>query len=70
MSFGRACAGISLGSPIGYYHRTLEAYLDAFLATGLRLAKLVDVPERFGVPWAMPGVQRFPRFLVLAFDRP
>ena len=47
-----------------YYHRTLEEYLDAFLGTGLRLAKLVDVPEP-----ERPGQRRFPLFMVLAFDK-
>src|SRR3954447_9625213 len=46
-----------------YYHRTLEEYLDAFLGTELRLAKLVDVPEP-----ERPGHRRFPLFMVLAFD--
>ena len=48
-----------------YYHRTLEEYLDAFLSTGLRLAKLVDVPEP-----ERPGYRRFPLFMILAFDKP
>src|SRR5918912_997145 len=48
-----------------YYHRTLEEYLDAFLSTGLRLAKLVDVPEP-----ERPGQRRFPLFMVLAYDKP
>lgn len=53
-----------------YYHRTLEEYLDAFLAAGLRLAKLVDVPVRPGLPSLLPDHYRFPRFMVLAFDKP
>jgi len=60
----------ALGGTIGYYHRTLEDYLDAFLAAGFRLAKLADVPERQGVSWALLSVERFPRFMVLAFDKP
>ena len=31
-----------------YYHRTLEQYLDAFLAAGLRPTKLADVEDVFG----------------------
>ena len=53
-----------------YYHRTLEEYLDAFLAAGFRLAKLVDVPDRPGLQWLLPEHYRFPRFMVLAFDKP
>lgn len=53
-----------------YYHRTLEQYLDAFLDTGLTLAKLVDVPDVFGLEWVLPKGSRFPRFMILAFDKP
>jgi SAM-dependent methyltransferase len=53
-----------------YYHRTLEEYLDAFLAAGLRLTKLADVVDVFGLPWLLPGGSRFPRFMVLAFEKP
>jgi 2-polyprenyl-3-methyl-5-hydroxy-6-metoxy-1,4-benzoquinol methylase len=51
-----------LGAPVRYYHRTLEEYLDAFLAAGLRLGKLADVPSgsRGGIP----------SYMVLAFDKP
>jgi 2-polyprenyl-3-methyl-5-hydroxy-6-metoxy-1,4-benzoquinol methylase len=57
------------GVMASYYHRTLEEYLDAFLATGLRLTKLVDVPDRSQLDWRLPTVSRFPRFMVLAFDK-
>jgi 2-polyprenyl-3-methyl-5-hydroxy-6-metoxy-1,4-benzoquinol methylase len=53
-----------------YYHRTLEQYLDAFLDAGLILAKLVDVPDSFGLEWVLPKESRFPRFMILAFDKP
>lgn len=53
-----------------YYHRTLEEYLDAFLDTGLRLVKLADVPDVFGIEWLLPKHCRFPRFMVLVFDKP
>ncbi len=53
------------GIKVRYYHRTLEEYLDAFLDTGLRLLKLVDVPDTFG---PAPGAT-FPRFMILAFER-
>jgi SAM-dependent methyltransferase len=60
----------SQGIEAHYYHRTLEDYLDAFLGAGLRLAKLVDVPDRAGLDWLLPAECRFPRFMVLAFDKP
>jgi 2-polyprenyl-3-methyl-5-hydroxy-6-metoxy-1,4-benzoquinol methylase len=44
-----------------YRHRTLEEYVDAFLAAGLRLTKLGDLQ------W---GHGRFPNFTLLAFDKP
>jgi hypothetical protein len=53
-----------------YYHRTLEDYLDAFLAAGLRLAKLSDLPGMAGErppPALLPADVRFPRFMLLAF---
>ncbi|MBA2247084.1 MAG: class I SAM-dependent methyltransferase [Chloroflexia bacterium] len=53
-----------------YYHRTLEQYLDAFFDAGLRLIKLVDVPDVFGIEWVLPKGSRFPRFLILAFEKP
>ena len=53
-----------------YYHRTLEQYLDAFLDAGLRLVKLVDVPDVFGIDWSLPRGSRFPRFMILAFEKP
>ena len=60
----------AMSTTLYFYHRTLEEYLDAFLAAGFRLVKLADVPERPGVPWALPSIIRFPRFMVLAFDKP
>lgn len=51
-----------------YYHRTLEEYVDAFLAAGLRLAMLADVPD--GRPGLLPEDRRFPFLMVLGFDRP
>jgi 2-polyprenyl-3-methyl-5-hydroxy-6-metoxy-1,4-benzoquinol methylase len=51
-----------LGASVRYYHRTLEEYLDALLAAGLRLGKLADVPSgsRGGIP----------SYMILAFDKP
>ena len=56
-----------------YYHRTLEDYLDAFLAGGLRLAKLADMPalaDTHGPDAYLPPGGRFPRFMLLAFSKP
>ncbi len=48
------------GVPARYYHRTLEQYLDAFLDARLRLVKLVDVPDEFGVHRTVLPESRFP----------
>jgi SAM-dependent methyltransferase len=56
-----------------YRHRTLENYLDAFHAGGLRLAKLADVPalaDVHGPAAFLPPGGRFPRFMLLAFTKP
>ncbi len=53
-----------------YYHRTLEEYLDAFLGAHLRLVKLMDAPDVFGLEWLLPNQCRFPRFMLLAFEKP
>ena len=55
-----------------YHHRTLEDYLDAFHAGGLRLAKLADMPalaDIHGPDAYLPPGGRFPRFMLLAFDK-
>ena len=44
--------------------------LDAFLDAGLRLVKLVDVMDVSGLRWLLPRHCRFPRFMVLAFEKP
>jgi 2-polyprenyl-3-methyl-5-hydroxy-6-metoxy-1,4-benzoquinol methylase len=56
-----------------YLHRTLEEYLEAFHAGGLRLAKLVDAPalaDTHGPNAYLPPDGRFPRFMLLAFTKP
>lgn len=56
-----------------YYHRTLQDYLDAFLAAGLRLTKLADVTAHcsvHGPPTILPEGARFPCFMLLAFTKP
>jgi SAM-dependent methyltransferase len=55
-----------------YYHRTLEDYLDAFGAGGLRLDKLADSAALAGShrPDAyLPEGGRFPRLMLLAFRK-
>ena len=54
-------------------HRTLEDYLDAFIAAGLRLTKLADSRDHCFDPQPesiLPHGFRFPRFLLLAFTKP
>jgi 2-polyprenyl-3-methyl-5-hydroxy-6-metoxy-1,4-benzoquinol methylase len=53
-----------------YYHRSLEEYLDAFLSGGFRLTRLADVTDQGGLPGLLPAEVRFPRFVILAFDKP
>ena len=60
----------ALGGEVGYYHRTLAEYLDAFLAAGWRLAQLVDIPSAPRDDLSLPPGSRFPLFMVLAFDVP
>ena len=60
------------GIEVYYHHRTLENYLDAFHAGGLRLTKLTDVVARADAhrPEAyLPPGGRFPRFMLLAFSK-
>jgi len=59
-----------LGGEVGYYHRTLGDYLDAFLDAGWRVAKLADVPAAPRDDLSLPPGSRFPFFTVLAFDKP
>jgi len=56
-----------------HHHRTLENYLDAFHAGGLRLTKLTDVLTRADShrPDAyLPPGGRFPYYMLLAFSKP
>ncbi len=60
------------GVGVRFYHRTLEEYLDAFLAEGLRLTKLVDVPRVASNPnmdTLLPEGYRFPFLMILAFTK-
>ena len=61
-----------IGIRAHYHHRTLENYLDAFHAGGLRLTKLADVPalaDAHGPDAYLPPGGRFPRFMLLAFTK-
>jgi hypothetical protein len=61
-----------IGIKAYYHHRTLENYLDAFLAHRLHLTKLADIPALAGEhrPDAyLPDGARFPRFMILAFRK-
>lgn len=69
-AIGRYQGLAACGIEASYYHRTLEEYLDAFLAAGLRLTKLVDVPDDQERDWLLPRECRFPLFMILAFEKP
>ena len=69
------CGLSSVGVPVSFYHRTLPQYLDAFLAAGLHLAKIVDVDhppvaEQRARGEELPLGDQLPRFMVLAFAKP
>ncbi len=36
---------------------------------GLRQVKVVDVPDVFGLDWVLPRGSRFPRFMILVFEK-
>jgi 2-polyprenyl-3-methyl-5-hydroxy-6-metoxy-1,4-benzoquinol methylase len=60
------------GIKVYHHHRTLEEYLDTFLAGGLHLTKLADlaaVASRHGPDTILPEGARFPRFMLLAFTK-
>lgn len=74
---------VAEGCNVHFYHRTLENYLDAFLAAGLRLTKLADLgtivnegssrganPTRAPLDRLLPDEYRFPFFMILAFAKP
>jgi 2-polyprenyl-3-methyl-5-hydroxy-6-metoxy-1,4-benzoquinol methylase len=65
----------SVGVHVSFYHRSLAEYVDAFLAAGLQLTKIVDVDHpsvaALRVPGQeMPAGEELPRFMVLAFAKP
>lgn len=63
------------GIRVRFYYRTLSDYLDAFVAAGLHLIKLLDIddPKIAGVRDAggpLPEGEELPRFTLLAFEKP
>jgi 2-polyprenyl-3-methyl-5-hydroxy-6-metoxy-1,4-benzoquinol methylase len=69
------CGLSSVGVPVSFYHHTLAEYVDAFLAAGLHLTRIVDVDHpriaalrASGEP--VPPGEQLPRFMVLAFAKP
>ncbi len=60
------------GVKVHFYHRTLEEYLDAFLAIGFQLQRLVDIPTPEGTfkrrsDTLIPEGYQFPFFMILSF---
>ncbi len=65
---GMAAEGVG----VHFYHRTFEEYLDAFLASGLHLTKLVDVPRVASNPnmdTLLPEGYKLPFLMILAFAK-
>lgn len=67
---------VAQGLKVHFYHRTLEEYLDAFLACGLRLTKLVDLTtvvnnaHKAPIDTLLPVGYCLPYFMILAFTKP
>jgi 2-polyprenyl-3-methyl-5-hydroxy-6-metoxy-1,4-benzoquinol methylase len=69
------CGLSSVGVNVSFYHRTLAEYVDAFLAAGLHLTKIVDVDHpsiaaRRAAGETLPEGEELPRFMVLGFAKP
>jgi 2-polyprenyl-3-methyl-5-hydroxy-6-metoxy-1,4-benzoquinol methylase len=65
----------SVGVHVSFYHRSLAEYVDAFLAAGLQLTKIVDVDHPSVAALRVPGQEmpvgeELPRFMVLGFAKP
>lgn len=65
------------GVKVHFYQRTLEEYLTAFLAAGLRLERLIDVPtpawmlnNAIPADKLLPPGYQFPYFMILCFLQP
>jgi 2-polyprenyl-3-methyl-5-hydroxy-6-metoxy-1,4-benzoquinol methylase len=67
---------VAQGLAVHFYHRTLEEYLDAFCARGLRLTKLADLgtvvdnAHQAPIDTLLPEGYRFPYFMLLGFAKP
>jgi 2-polyprenyl-3-methyl-5-hydroxy-6-metoxy-1,4-benzoquinol methylase len=63
------------GVKVHFYQRTLQEYLDAAFAAGLRLQRLIDLPmhegmfKRRATTW-LPEGHHFPFFMLLSFVKP
>lgn len=58
------------GIKVHFYQRTLEDYIDAFLAAGFQLAKLADLATIVNNPrmdTLLPEGYQFPYFMILSF---
>lgn len=69
------CGLSAAGIDVSFYHRTLGEYLDAFVAAGLHLTKLLDIdhPDIATVratDGSLPEGEELPRFMILAFAKP
>ncbi len=66
---------VAQGVKVHFYQRTLEEYLDAFLAAGFRLRKLVDLPtpepvlNNPNLDRLEPRGYQFPYFMILSFTK-
>lgn len=64
------------GLKVHFYQRTLEEYLDAFLAAGFQLTKLADLStvvsnaHKAPIDTLLPEGYRFPYLMILAFAKP
>lgn len=62
------------GVKVHFYQRTLEEYIDAFLAAGFQLQRLVDVPTPEAVlnnfvDTLLPKGVQFPYMMILSFSK-
>jgi 2-polyprenyl-3-methyl-5-hydroxy-6-metoxy-1,4-benzoquinol methylase len=69
------CGLAAVGMKVAFYHRTLGEYLDAFLCSGLRLIKLLDVDHPAVAASriagkVLPEGEDLPHYMVLAFAKP
>jgi 2-polyprenyl-3-methyl-5-hydroxy-6-metoxy-1,4-benzoquinol methylase len=64
------------GIKVHFYQRTLQEYMDACLAAGFQLQRLVDLPtperilNNFVTGKLLPSGYQFPYFMILGFVKP